>query len=109
MRCNAPQPHLLLPVRQEARDTVTGGGGHCKLGELQMEMSGITSLKAELKFTNSILVEVMQDVMQSHTECILSQPVCPVGKLQGAQQVLCDVISILPMNFVTTDLRVTGL
>lgn len=44
-----------------------------------MEMSGITSLKAELKFTNSILVEVMQ----SHTECILSQPVCPVGKLQG--------------------------
>lgn len=37
-------------------------------------------------------VEVMQDVVQSHADCIIHRPVFPVGKLQGLQQEACDVL-----------------
>ncbi len=38
-------------------------------------------LKVELKSTNRIL----QDVVQSHVDCIIHRPVYSVGKLQGVQ------------------------
>ncbi|MEQ2229834.1 hypothetical protein ILYODFUR_022924 [Ilyodon furcidens] len=37
-REDVPQPHLLLLVSQEVDDPLTGGGWHCKLGELLVEV-----------------------------------------------------------------------
>ncbi len=47
-------------------------------------------LKAELKFTNRTLtlspwsVQMLQDEVLSHVDCIIHRPVCSVGKLQGS-------------------------
>ncbi len=30
-------------------------------------------------------VQMLQDVVQSHVDCIIHRPVCSVGKLQGVQ------------------------
>lgn len=36
------------------------------------------------------MIQVLQDVMQCHVNCIVHLSVCPVDKLQGIQQMACE-------------------
>ncbi len=75
-------------------------------------------LKAELKSTNRILtspwsVQMLQNIMQSHVDCIIHRPVCSVGKLKRSSE--GPVMSFrwastsFSNNFMTSDVRATGL
>ncbi len=48
-------------------------------------------LKAELKskkqdpHVSPLSIQMLQDEVQFHVDCIINRPVCSVGKLQGVQ------------------------
>ncbi len=79
-----------MPVCQEAGDPLTDGGGD---GELcQFILKGVwddgvkSSAEVDKQDPHSPWsVQMLQDVMQSHVDCIVHRPVCTVGKLQGVQ------------------------
>ncbi len=53
------------------------------------------NLSTQIRFLhNSTATEVLQDVMQSHVDCVIHRPVCSVGKLRRIQQVFSDVLQV---------------
>ncbi len=89
--CEFSLPYYLLPVCQEAGDPVTDGGGD---GELcQFILKGIrddgVKSRAEVYKQDPHIspwyVQMLQDEVQSHVDCIIHRPVWSVRKLQGVQ------------------------
>ncbi len=85
------QPHYLLPVCQEAGDPLTDGGGD---GELcQFILKGVLDdgVKSRAEVYKQDLhispwsLQMLQEEVQSHVDCIIHRPVCSLGKLQGVQ------------------------
>ncbi len=85
------QPHYLLPVCQEAGDPLTDGGGNRELCQFILKGvwdDGVKSRAEVYKQDPHISprsVQMLQDEVQSHVDCIIHRPVCLVGKLQGLQ------------------------
>ncbi len=82
----------LLPVCQEAGDPLTDGGGHRELCQFILKGvrdDGVES-GAEVHKQDPCIspwfVQMLEDVVQSHVDCIIHRPVCSVSKLQGVQQ-----------------------
>src|SRR4029434_382009 len=74
---NFSQPHLLLPVYQEVCNPLTGGGMHSELGEFGEEDFWDDGVKRRAEvykqhlFIRTWGVEVLQDVVQPHVDCII--------------------------------------
>ncbi len=85
------QLHYLLPVCQEARDPLTDGGGDGELCQFILkgvQDDGVKSGAEVYKQDPHISpwsVQMLQDEVQSHADCIIYRPICSVGKLQGVQ------------------------
>jgi len=45
-------------------------------------------------------VQMLQNIMQSHVDCIIHRPVCSVGKLQGIQRGSSDVLQVGQHQFL---------
>ncbi len=58
-------------------------------------------------------VQMLQDEVQAHVDCVIHRPVCPVGKLQGSSKGPAEAFrkdkTSLSNDFMTTDIRATGL
>ncbi len=86
-----PQPHKLLPVCQEDVDPLTDGsrdGELCQFILKGVRDDGVKSGAEVYKQDPHISpwsVQMLQDEVQSHVDCIIHRPVCSVGKLQGVQ------------------------
>ncbi len=89
--CEFSQPYYLLPVCQEAGDPVTDGGGDGELCQLILKGirdDGVKSGAEVYKQDPHIspwYVQILQDEVQSHVDCIIHRPVWSVHKLQGVQ------------------------
>lgn len=81
---------------------------------VSFEQRSSTTVTWILAYGNSPL-KMLQGRVQCHNDCFINQCVCLVGKLQGNQQGACDVLywgwpnTSSPKNFVTTDVKETGL
>ncbi len=88
---NFPQPHYLLPVCQEAGDSLTDRGGDGELCQFILKGVGDDGVKsgAEVYKQDPLIstwsVQMLQDEVQSHGDCIIHRPVCSVVKLQWVQ------------------------
>ncbi len=86
--CVFSQPHYLLPVCQEAGDPLTYGDGDGELCQFILKGDGVKSGAEVYKQDPHISpwsVQILQDKVQSHVDCIIHRPVCSVGKPQGVQ------------------------
>ncbi len=58
-------------------------------------------------------VQMLQDEVQSHVDCIIHRPVCSVGKLRGSSKGPMEAFryakTSLSNDFMATDVRATGL
>ncbi len=85
------QPRYLLPVCQEAGDTLTDEGGDGELSQFILkgvQDDGVKSGADVYKQDPHISlwsVQMQQDEVQSHVDCIIHRPVCSVSKLLGVQ------------------------
>ncbi len=74
-----------------AGDPLTDGGGTESCGQFILKGvrdDGVKSGAEVYKQDPHISpwsVQMLQDVVQSHVDCIIHRPVCSVGKLQGVQ------------------------
>ncbi len=86
------QPHYLLPVCHEAGDPLEDGVGDGELCQFILKGvrdDGVKSRAEVYKQDPHISpwsVQMLQDEVQSHVDCIIHRPVCAVGKMQGVQR-----------------------
>jgi len=91
-----PQPHVLLPVRQEVCDPPAGGVGHVQLGELVLQQSrddgveGGAEVHKQDPSVGSCCVQVLEEEVKGHVDSVVHRPVGSVGELQGVQERVCD-------------------
>ncbi len=85
------QPHYLLPVCQEAGDPLTDGSGDRELCQFILKgvqddgvKSGAEVYKQD-PHISTWSVQMLQDEVQSHVDCIIHRTVCSVGKMPGVQ------------------------
>lgn len=89
-----------LPACQEAGDPLTDGGGYRELCEFILKGvrdDGVES-RAEVHKQDPCIspwfVQMLEDVVQSHIDCIIHRPVRSVSKLQGVQQGSSNVLQV---------------
>ncbi len=86
------QPHYLLSVCQEAGDPLTDGGGDGQLcqfilkGVLDDGVKSGAEIYKQDPHISPWSVQMLQDEVQSHVDCIIHRPVCSVDKLQGVRK-----------------------
>ncbi len=81
------QPRYLLPVCHEASDPLTDGE-LCQFILKGVRDDGVKSGAEVYKQDPHIRpwsVQMLQDEVPSHVDCIVYRPVCSVGKLQEVQ------------------------
>ncbi len=72
-------------------DPLTDGGGHGELCQFILKgvRDDVVKSDAEVYEQDPHIspwsVQMLQDEVQSHVDCIIHRPVCSVGKLQGVQ------------------------
>ncbi len=72
-------------LSKEAVDPLTDGGGYRELGQFILKDiwdDGVES-RAEVHKQDPCISTLLEDVVQSHVDCIIHRPVCSVSKLLG--------------------------
>ena len=83
-----PQPHVLLPVRQEVCDPPAGGVRHVQLVLQQSRDDGVeggAQVHQQDPGVGSCCVQVLEEEVKGHVDSIVYRPVGSVGELQGVQ------------------------
>ncbi|XP_076606379.1 uncharacterized protein LOC143332620 [Chaetodon auriga] len=95
-----PQLHALFPVRQEVCNPPASGVRHAQLGELLLKQSwgdgveGRPEIHKQDPSIGSCRVQVLEDEVEGQVDCIVYRPVGYVGKLQGVQERVGDVLEV---------------
>ena len=100
LRDKLAQPHALLPVSQEVSDPPAGGLRHAQLCQLVPEKSWGDGIEcgAEVHKQDPGVgvggVEVLEDEVESHVDCVVYRPVGSVGKLQWVEEVVGEGLEV---------------